>query len=103
MKYLAAKLAVVQAAKSEGKIRTEKIDQGCHPADSLTKPLQGKEFGFKRGRLLGRRVAPPRGRASALTQRRALVGLRARPIELAVRLPAQPPEHGAGRLRDCPG
>ena len=35
MKYLAAKLAVVQAARSEGKIRTEKIDQGCHLAEIL--------------------------------------------------------------------
>ena len=60
MKYLATKPAIVQAARSEGKVRTEKIGEDCHSADILTKPLQGKEFEFKRGRLLGLRVAPPR-------------------------------------------
>ena len=59
MKYTAAKLAVVQGFRSEGKIKTEKIDEGCHPADILTKPLQGKKFEYKRGRLLGLRVTPP--------------------------------------------
>ena len=34
MKYLAAKLAIV------------KIGEDCHPAEILTKPLQGKEFEF---------------------------------------------------------
>ena len=58
MKYLATKLAVVQGARAQCKIKTEKIDEGCHPADILTKPLQGKEFEFKRGRLLRLRVTP---------------------------------------------
>ena len=66
MKYLAAKLAVVQGARSEGKIRTEKIDEGCHPAGILTKPLQGKEFEDKWGRLLGFRVTPPAGPSSGV-------------------------------------
>ena len=56
IKYLAAKLAVGKGARSEGKIRNEKINEGCHPAGIPTKPLQGKEFEFKRGRLLGLRV-----------------------------------------------
>ena len=59
MKYLAAKLAIVQAARAEGKTKTEQVDQSCHPADILTKPLQGKEFEFKRARLLGLRAVPP--------------------------------------------
>ena len=66
MKYLAAKLAVVQGARSEGKIRTAKIDEGCHPAGILTKPLQKKEFEFKRGRLLGLRVTSPAGPSSGV-------------------------------------
>ena len=37
MKYLAAKLAIAQAARSEGKVRTEKIGEDCHPAENLTK------------------------------------------------------------------
>ena len=52
-------MAVVQGARSEGKIKTEIIDEGCHPADILTKPLHEKEFEFKRGRLLGPRATPP--------------------------------------------
>ena len=59
MKYQAAKLAVVQEARSQDKIKTEKTNEGCHPADILTRPLQGKEYAFKRGRLLGLRVVPP--------------------------------------------
>ena len=59
MKCLAAKLAFVQEARTQGKAKTEKISESCHPADILTKPLQGKECAFKRGRLLGIRVAPP--------------------------------------------
>ena len=59
MKYLAAKLAVVQEARSRGKTKTRKIDESFHPADILTKPLQGREFVFKRGRLLGLKAVPP--------------------------------------------
>ena len=59
MKYLATKLAVVQEVRSQGKIKTKKIDESCHPAGILTKPLQRKESAFNRGRLLGPRVAPP--------------------------------------------
>ena len=59
MKYLAAKMAVVQEARAQGKIKTETIDEGSHPADVLTKPLQERECAFKRGRLVGLRVAPP--------------------------------------------
>ena len=59
MKYLAAKMAVVQEARAQGKIKTEKIEKSCLPADVLTRTLQGKKFAFKRERLLGLRVAPP--------------------------------------------
>ena len=59
MKYLAAKLAVMQEARSREKTKTKKIDEGCHPDDILTKPLQGREVAFKRGRLLGLRAVPP--------------------------------------------
>ena len=51
MKYLAAKLAIVQQARAHGKIRTIKIDESVHPADILTKPLQGREFVYKRTRI----------------------------------------------------
>ena len=53
MKYLAVKLAIVQQARAHGKRRTMKIDEGLHPASILTKPLQGKEFVYKRARVLG--------------------------------------------------
>mmetsp|Transcript_4081 Transcript_4081/g.9708 ORF Transcript_4081/g.9708 Transcript_4081/m.9708 type:complete len:80 (+) Transcript_4081:202-441(+) len=59
MKYLAAKLAVVQEARAKGRTKTEKIDEGYHPADIPTKPLQGKECASKRESLLGLRAAPP--------------------------------------------
>mmetsp|Transcript_4067 Transcript_4067/g.9682 ORF Transcript_4067/g.9682 Transcript_4067/m.9682 type:complete len:99 (-) Transcript_4067:373-669(-) len=62
MKYLATKLTVKQEARYQGKIKTEKASEICHPPGSLTKPLQGKEFVFKGGRLLRRR---PGRRASA--------------------------------------
>ena len=48
----------MQEARAQGKTKTEKTDKGCHPADILTKPLQGKGYAFKRGRLLGLRIAP---------------------------------------------
>ena len=59
IKCIAAYLAVVQEARAQGRTKTWTIDEGCHPADILTKPLQGKEFAFKRGRLLELRFAPP--------------------------------------------
>ena len=59
MKYLAAKLAIVQQARNHGKIRTFKIDENIHPADILTKPLQGREFVYKRARILGLEGAAP--------------------------------------------
>ena len=61
MKYLAAELVIVQEARSGNKIKTVKIDPSCHSSDILTKPLQGKEFEFKRARLLGLRTGPPVG------------------------------------------
>ena len=59
MKYLAAKLAIVQQARAHGKIRTIKIGATIHPADILTKPLQGREFVYKRSRILGLEEAAP--------------------------------------------
>ena len=61
MRYLAAKLAVVQQARAHGKFRTIKIDESLHPADIPTKPLQEREFAYKRARVLGleRGVPPP--------------------------------------------
>jgi len=59
MKYLAAKLAVVQEDRSQGKIKTEKANKDRDLAGILTKPLQAKEYAFKRGCFLGLRVVPP--------------------------------------------
>ena len=59
MKYLAAELAVVQEARTRGKVKTEKIDESSHPPIILAKSLQGKEFMFKRGHLLGLKPTPP--------------------------------------------
>ena len=59
MKYLAAKLAIVQKARAHGKIRTMKIDESIHPADVLTKPLLGREFVYKRAQILGFEGAAP--------------------------------------------
>ena len=59
MKYLAAKLAIVQDAKAEKKIETVKTSEAFHNTNILTKPLQGEEFIYKRGRLLGPEVTPP--------------------------------------------
>ena len=59
MKYLAAKLAIVQHARAHGKIQTMKIDESPHPADIPTKPLQGREFVYKRARILGLEAAAP--------------------------------------------
>ena len=70
MKYLAAKMAVVQEARSQGKTKTEKANEDCDPAGILTKPLQAKKYAFKRGRFLGLRVVPPaklRSSAAAAT------------------------------------
>ena len=52
MKHLAAKLVIVQLARAQDKIRTEKTDESSHPPGILTKTLQGKGFAFKPGRLL---------------------------------------------------
>ena len=49
IKYLAAKLAIVQEAKAQGNTKTGEIDESFHPPDITTKPLQGKECVFKRG------------------------------------------------------
>ena len=59
MKYLAANLAIALEARSQGKIKTEKTDGSCHLPGILTKPLQGKEYLLKWGRLLGLKAAPP--------------------------------------------
>jgi len=58
-KYLAAKLAIVQDAKVEKKIETVKTSEAFHSTNILTKPLQGEEFVYKRGQLLGLEVTPP--------------------------------------------
>ena len=34
IKYLAAKLAIIQEARSQGKLKTEEIDESCHPPAS---------------------------------------------------------------------
>ena len=60
MKYLAAKLVILQEARSQGKTKTEKTDESCHPPHIQTKLLQGKVYVFKRGRLLGLRAVLPR-------------------------------------------
>ena len=67
MKYLAAKLVILQEARSKGKTKTEKIDESLQPLGILTKPLQGKEYVFKRGRLLGPRAVPPARPSSGAT------------------------------------
>ena len=61
MKYLAATLAIVEQARARGMIRTVKIDEILHPADIPTKPLQRREFVYKRARVLGLEggVPPP--------------------------------------------
>ena len=86
IKYLAAKLSVVQGARSEGKIKPEKTDEGCHPVEILTKPLQGKEFEFKRGRLVGPRFTPPARPSSNLDATTSASG----------------PESEDGRVRGAP-
>lgn len=53
IKYLAAKFAIVQQARAHRKTQTMKTDEGLHPAGILTKPVQGREFVYKRGRVLG--------------------------------------------------
>ena len=58
-KYLAAKLALVQDAKAEDEIEKVKNSEALRNADTLMKPLQGEEFVYKRGRLLGLGVTPP--------------------------------------------
>ena len=60
MKYLAAKLAIVQQARAHGKIQTMMIDEGTRLAYFLAKPLQGREFVYKRARILGLGEAPSR-------------------------------------------
>ena len=42
----------MQEARSHGKTKAEKTDGSFHPPGILTKPLQGKEFVFKRVRHL---------------------------------------------------
>ena len=64
IKYLAAKLASVQEARSQGITKAEKIDGSFNPPGILTKPLQGKERVFKRGRFLGLKVIRPVGLGS---------------------------------------
>ena len=59
MQHFVAKLAVVQDAKAAEEIGTVKISEAPHNARVLTKPLQGGEFVYKRGRLLELEVTPP--------------------------------------------
>ena len=59
IKYLAAKLAIMQEARSRGKVKTEKSDESSHPAEILTKPLQREKFVLKRRRLLKLRAVLP--------------------------------------------
>ena len=67
MKYLAVKMTSAAKARSQGKIKTEEIDEIYHPPDILTKPLKRKECVFKRGRLLGLSVVPPAKPSSGAT------------------------------------
>mmetsp|Transcript_21101 Transcript_21101/g.47604 ORF Transcript_21101/g.47604 Transcript_21101/m.47604 type:complete len:120 (+) Transcript_21101:374-733(+) len=53
MKYLAAGLAIFHEARAHGKIRTAKVDEGLHPIDIPTKPLEGREEVYKWARILG--------------------------------------------------
>ena len=72
MKYLAAKLAIAQQARAHGKIRTMKIDESTHPAEILTKPLQGREFCVQAGKDPRTRrsgAAAAKGSASGITGR----------------------------------
>ena len=95
MKYLAAKMAILQEDRSQGKTKAEKTDGSCHPPEILTKPLQGKGYLFKR--------APgPQGRsARGAGLRRGLSGGcrrgrgQGRPLPDA-HLPTRPPERGTG-------
>ena len=98
-----AKLAVVQGARSEGKISTGKIDEGCHPAEILTKTLQGKEFGFKRRRLLELRATPPTRPSSSVGATANACGPEGEAGRARDALPGQLPEHGAGRSGGCSG
>ena len=41
MKYLMAKLATVQEIRAQGKVKTENIDESCHPSGILTKRCRG--------------------------------------------------------------
>ena len=50
-------LAIAQEARSQGKTKTEKTGGSFHTPDISTKPLQGKDFVFKRP--LGLEVTPP--------------------------------------------
>ena len=59
MKYPATKLAIAQDAKAEIKTETLKISEAFHNSGILKKPLQGGEFVFERGRLLGFGATPP--------------------------------------------
>ena len=102
MKYLAAKLATVKEARSGGKIKTAKICQSCHPAGILTKPLQGKEFEFKRARLLGLRTRPPAGPGPGTDpSARAGTPEREGPPYPQGSPPGPPPVGGAGRWAGC--
>ena len=59
MKYLPAKLAIVQEARAQGKAKAVKIDGSYHPPEIMTRSLQRKECVFKRGNLLDLKVTPP--------------------------------------------
>ena len=96
MKYLAAKLAIVQEARSWGKTKTVKIHRSCHPAGILTKPLQGKEFEFKRARLLGLSTEPPAG-ARPGTNPPARPGASEGGVALPAEQPAGPTSGGWGQ------
>ena len=87
VKYLAAKLVIAQEARSQGKIKTGKVDEGSHPAEIMTKPLQEKECVFKRGPSWDSRLPCPLSRAPARPQRRVPTGPRTRASAHTARLP----------------
>ena len=96
MKYLAAKLAILHVARSQGKTKTDLLDESCHPPGILTKPLQGKEYVFKRGRLLGLRVVPPAKPSSGAATATSASGAEGK-ADRARRAPSDPAPETWGR------
>ena len=98
MKYLAARLAIVQEARAHGKIRTMKIDECLHPAGILTKPLAGRGIRQQAG-------ADPRARrggaatAEGPVGRRRGLGRRSPGVRGALTASRCPPKGGGSACR----